>query len=77
MAMLRSVTPPELPVFEAFRRVLIDRCLIHGGYFSDEGLSMLVKGAMKRLEMHEAKTSVVRLPAPVRVPAVAPLVARG
>jgi capsular polysaccharide export protein len=70
-------TPPEMAVFDAFRRVLIDRCLIHGGYFSDEGLSMLVKGALRRLEMHEPKTSVVRLPAPVRVPQVAPLVARG
>ncbi|WP_240320744.1 capsule biosynthesis protein [Sphingomonas crusticola] len=69
--------PPELPVYEAFRRVLIDRCLIHGGYFSDEGLSMLVKGALKRLESVEPKTSVVRMPAPVRVPAVAPLAARG
>jgi len=69
--------PPELPVYEAFRRVLIDRCLIHGGYFSDEGLAMLVQGALKRLEMDEPKTSVVRMPAPVRLPAVAPLVARG
>ena len=70
-------TPPELPVFEAFRRVLIDRCLINGGYFSDQGLSMLVKGALRRLEMHEPKTSVVRLPTSVRLPQVAPLVARG
>lgn len=70
-------TPPELAVYQAFRRVLIDRCLIHGGYFSEEGLAMLVKGALQRLEMNEPKTSVVRMPAPVRVPAVAPLVARG
>ncbi|HWI87527.1 MAG TPA: capsular biosynthesis protein [Sphingomonas sp.] len=72
-----SPTPPELPVYEAFRRVLIDRCLIHGGYFSDEGLSMLVKGALQRLETLEPRTSVVRLPTPVRVPSVAPLAARG
>lgn len=76
-AFWRDPARPELPVFEAFRRVLIDTCLIHGGYFSDEGLSMLVKGALKRLEMEDSKTSVVRLPAPVRVPQVAPLVARG
>jgi capsular polysaccharide export protein len=68
---------PELPVYDAFRRVLIDRCLIHGGYFSDEGLTMLVTGAMRRLEMDEPRTSVVRMPAPVRVPVAAPLVARG
>ena len=70
-------TPPELQVYKAFRRVLIDCCLIHGGYFSDQGLSMLVKGSIKRLAMTEARTSVVRMPAPARVPAVAPLVARG
>ena len=70
-------TPPDLAVFEAFRRVLVDRCLINGGYFSDEGLAKLVEGSMKRLETAEPKTSVVRLPAPVRLPAVAPLVARG
>jgi capsular polysaccharide export protein len=70
-------TPPELRVFEAFRRVLIDQCLIHGGYFSEEGLSMLVSGALRRLEAAEPRTSVVRMPAPARAPAVAPLVARG
>ncbi|WP_420138944.1 capsule biosynthesis protein [Sphingomonas sp.] len=68
---------PELPVYEAFRRVLIDRCLIHGGYFSEEGLTMLVTGAMRRLEMDEPRTSVVRMPAPMRMPVAAPLVARG
>ena len=45
--------PPELEVYEAFRRVLIDRCLIHGGYFSDEGLEMLVMGAAARLKAVE------------------------
>lgn len=72
-----SPTPPELHVYEAFRRVLIDRCLIHGGYFSDEGLTMLVKGALRRLETTEPKTSVVRLPVAARAPAVTPLAARG
>ena len=52
-------TPPEMAVFDAFRRVLVDRCLIHGGYFSEEGLAMLVSGAVARLEASEA-------PAPVR-----------
>jgi capsular polysaccharide export protein len=50
---------PEREVFDAFRRVLIDRCLIHGGYFSDEGLEMLVSGAAERLETSE---TVVPLP---------------
>lgn len=46
-------TTPEAPeriVYDAFRRVLIDRCQIHGGYFSDEGLDMLVAGGAARLE---------------------------
>jgi capsular polysaccharide export protein len=37
-------------VFDAFRRVLVSRCLVRGGYFSDEGLDMLVKGSVVRLE---------------------------
>ncbi|NIJ08576.1 capsular polysaccharide export protein [Sphingomonas vulcanisoli] len=45
-----SPQPPETEVFDAFRRVLIDRCLVHGGYFSDEGLEMLVSGSAARIE---------------------------
>lgn len=41
---------PDMDVYDAFRRVLIDRCLIHGGYFSREGLDMLVAGARIRIE---------------------------
>jgi capsular polysaccharide export protein len=70
-------TPPELTAFEAFRRVLIERCLIHGGYFSDEGLAMLVEGAVKRLQTAEEPAAVVRLPVPIRVPVQGSLVARG
>ncbi len=39
----------EPAVFDALRRVLIDRCLIQGGFFSDEGLDMLVRAAIPRL----------------------------
>lgn len=41
---------PEAAVFDAFCRVLVDRCLIHGGYFSERGLDLLVAGAVARLE---------------------------
>jgi capsular polysaccharide export protein len=58
-------TPPDLRVFDAFRRVLVDRCLVHGGYFSDEGLDMLVRGSVARLEAAEAPAPVIRL-APAR-----------
>nr|WP_077805958.1 capsular biosynthesis protein [Neoasaia chiangmaiensis] len=45
-------TAPDREVFAAFRRVLIERCLIPGGFFSDEALDTLVKAATKRLEQH-------------------------
>jgi capsular polysaccharide export protein len=52
---------PEAAIFDAFRRVLIDRSLVHGGYFSDEGLGMLVAGSVARLEASEAPIPVVRM----------------
>ena len=41
--------PPDPELYDAFRRVLIDRCLIPGGYGSDEGVDMLVDHARARL----------------------------
>lgn len=46
----RHPVPPDASVYEAFCRVLYHRCLVHGGYLSDEGLAMLVKNAVPRLE---------------------------
>lgn len=42
-------TRPDTKLYSAFRRVLIDRCLIRGGLLSDEGLDMLVENAVERL----------------------------
>jgi Capsule polysaccharide export protein len=44
--------PPDPETFNAFRRVLIDRCLIPGGFFSDEALNKVVRHAIARLEGH-------------------------
>ena len=41
--------PPDAELFAAFRRVLIARCLIPGGFFSEHGLSLLVSSAVARL----------------------------
>lgn len=41
---------PDLSIFDAFRRVLIDRCLIPGGFFSNEALSLVVRHAVARFE---------------------------
>jgi capsular polysaccharide export protein len=43
-------TPPDPATFAAFRRVLIDRCLIPGGFFSDEAVAKVVKHAIARFE---------------------------
>lgn len=41
---------PDEETFNAFRRVLIDRCLIPGGFFSEEALSLVVRHAIARFE---------------------------
>lgn len=46
--------PPEPGVYDAFCRVLVDRCLIHGGYLHEEGLALLVAGAVDRLDANLA-----------------------
>ncbi|WP_294389592.1 capsular biosynthesis protein [uncultured Sphingomonas sp.] len=71
-------TPPEAEVFAAYRRVLIDTCLINGGYFSDQALDMLVAGAAARLEASPAPAAVVRIATtPRRAAAATAIPARG
>jgi capsular polysaccharide export protein len=41
--------PPQAEVWEAFRRVLVHRCLVHGGFFSEQGRAMLVAASAERL----------------------------
>lgn len=43
-------TPPDPETFAAFRRVLIDRCLIPGGFFSDGAVAKVVEHAIARFE---------------------------
>lgn len=45
---------PDPATFEAFRRVLIDRCLIPGGFFSDDALATVVDHAVARFERRAA-----------------------
>ncbi|PKP95449.1 MAG: capsular biosynthesis protein [Alphaproteobacteria bacterium HGW-Alphaproteobacteria-14] len=42
--------PPDGETFAAFRRVLIDCCLIPGGFFSDEALNKVVAHAIARFD---------------------------
>jgi capsular polysaccharide export protein len=41
---------PDVETFTAFCRVLIDRCLVPGSFFSEEGLTMVTEGVVARLE---------------------------
>jgi capsular polysaccharide export protein len=43
-------TSPDAETFAAWRRVLIERCLIPGGFFSDEALDKVVSHAIARFE---------------------------
>lgn len=47
-------TPPDPEVWDAYRRVLGDRCLIPGGFLSEEGLDLLVRAALARLSATDA-----------------------
>lgn len=48
---------PEAAVYDAFCRVLRDRCLVHGGYHSEEGLDRLVEGSARRLLAEEGQAA--------------------
>lgn len=41
---------PDEQTFAAFRRVLIERCLIPGGFFSEEAIRLVVRHAIARFE---------------------------
>lgn len=41
--------PPEEGLYPAFRRVLVDRCLVRGGLASESAVSILVDSMIKRL----------------------------
>ena len=42
-------TPPEPGLYQAFRRVLVDRCLVRGGLASQSAVATLVEGITERL----------------------------
>ena len=46
----RDPVAPDALTFAAFRRVLVERCLIPGGFFSEEALSKVVRHAVARFE---------------------------
>ena len=45
-----QATAPDAQTYDAFRRVLIEHCLIPGGFFSEEAIALVVKHALARFE---------------------------
>ncbi len=41
---------PDVALYDAFRRVLSERCLLVGNFFSEAGIRLLVDGAVRRLD---------------------------
>jgi capsular polysaccharide export protein len=44
-----SPSPPEPELYPAFRRVLVDRCLVRGGLASESAVSVLIVSMLERL----------------------------
>jgi capsular polysaccharide export protein len=49
---------PDPALWDAFTRVLRDRCLVAGGLSSDEGVAMLIEGSIARLTRGWTRTGV-------------------
>jgi len=56
----RDPGKPDAETFAAFRRVLIDRCLVAGGFFSEQALAKLIPGVITRLEAASPLKSAAR-----------------
>jgi capsular polysaccharide export protein len=41
--------PPDKGVYQAFRRVLVERCLVRGGLASESAVEILVQSIIERL----------------------------
>jgi len=57
-----SPTPPERGLYEAFRRVLVDRCLVRGGLASESAVSILVDTMLEKLGVSERSEATPRPP---------------
>lgn len=53
--------PPDSELWDAVRRVIIDRSLIRGSFLSEEGLAMLVENAVPRLTTPRPEPEIVRV----------------
>ncbi|PTQ10699.1 capsular biosynthesis protein [Sphingomonas oleivorans] len=45
----RTPQPPVPEIYDAFYRVLVERCLLHGAFLSESGIELLIEGAVRSL----------------------------
>jgi capsular polysaccharide export protein len=60
----RFWSEPQAPLremYDAFYRVLVDRCLLHGAFLSEAGIELLIEGAVRSLTRDDVGAAV---PAP-------------
>jgi capsular polysaccharide export protein len=55
----RAPTKPEPGVYPAFRRVLVDRCLVRGGLASESAVQVLLASILDRLQIGKADAAPV------------------
>jgi len=53
-------TAPEPGLYRAFRRVLVDRCLVRGGLASESAVTILVASMIERLQLSRESRAAVR-----------------
>lgn len=53
-------TAPEPGLYRAFRRVLVDRCLVRGGLASESAVTILVGSMIERLQLNQESSATVR-----------------
>lgn len=53
--------PPMSEIYDAFYRVLVDRCLLHGAFLSESGIELLITGAIRSMTRDDISAAV---PAP-------------
>jgi capsular polysaccharide export protein len=56
----KDPTPPEPGLYRAFRRVLLDRCLVRGGLASESAVTILVDSMLERLQLKPLSSVEVR-----------------
>jgi capsular polysaccharide export protein len=64
----QELTPPEKDLFWAFRKVVINRTQVNGGFFCKVGVALAVKNAAERLEANKPYWQVAPAADPAELP---------